>query len=82
MIRGLPTSIQSFWSFREEIGISNGVIFKGKRVVVPESLRQDIKDQLHQGHMGIERTRRLARETVYWPGIDRELEELVKTCAT
>ena len=79
-IKDLPTSIREFWPFRDEIGISNGVLFKGTRVIIPETIREDIKTQLHQGHMGIDRTRRLARETVYWPGINSDIETLVKSC--
>ena len=79
-IQELPASIRSFWPFRDEIGISNGVLFKGKQVIVPRTLQEDIKSQLHQGHMGIERTRRLARETVYWVGINEDIEKLVKSC--
>ncbi|XP_038052823.1 uncharacterized protein K02A2.6-like [Patiria miniata] len=31
--------------------------------------------------MGIEKTRRLARESVYWPNINRHIDELVKACS-
>ncbi|XP_014682028.1 PREDICTED: uncharacterized protein K02A2.6-like [Priapulus caudatus] len=31
-------------------------------------------------HMGIERTRRLARETVFWPGINNDIEHITKDC--
>ena len=79
-IRQVPNSLRTFWSYRDELGIVNGIIFKGRQVVVPESLREDILEQLHTSHMGIERTRRLARDTVYWPGISKDIEKIVKTC--
>eukprot|EP00057_Strongylocentrotus_purpuratus_P015264 XP_011669738.1 PREDICTED: uncharacterized protein K02A2.6-like [Strongylocentrotus purpuratus] len=31
--------------------------------------------------MGIESTRRLARETVFWPHINKDIEQIVKQCA-
>jgi transposase InsO family protein len=58
------------------------VIFKGRQVLIPESLRADIIEQLHQGHFGIEKTKRLARESVYWPGIGKEIDKMVKNCDT
>ena len=76
----LPTAIRPYWSFREEIGISSGVIFKGRQVIIPEQMRPDILEQLHYGHMGIEKARRLARESVYWPGINQDLDKVVKSC--
>ncbi len=79
-IKDLPKDVRPYWSCRDELGMSNGVIFKGSQVVVPETLRNDMLNQLHIGHMGIEKTRRLARHTIYWPGINRDIEVLVKSC--
>ncbi|MEE4247439.1 MAG: RNase H-like domain-containing protein [Kangiellaceae bacterium] len=79
-IKDLPTELRPYWSFRDDIGIAEGVLFKGKQVIIPVHLREDILQQLHQAHLGIERTRRLARETVYWPGINNEIELQTKAC--
>ena len=79
-IQDLPTDLRPYWACRDELGISNGVIFKGRQVVIPVKMRDDILCQLHQGHMGIEKTRRLARESVYWPNINKDIESMVKSC--
>ena len=50
-------------------------------MIIPKTLREDILRQLHLGHMGIESMRRLARETVFWPHITKDIEQLVKQCA-
>ena len=76
----LPAEVRPYWSFRDEIGISDGVLFKGRQVLMPTSMRGDILNQLHQAHMGIEKTRRLARESVYWPGINKDIEQTTKNC--
>ena len=80
-LQELPTSLREFWSYRDEIGVSHGVLFKGSREFIPKTLREDILRQLHLGHMGIGSTRRLARETVFWPHINKNIEQLVKQCA-
>ena len=49
--------------------------------MIPSTLQDDILNQLHVGHMGIERTRRLARGTVFWPNISKDIEHITKTCA-
>ena len=79
-IKEVPTEVRTFWPYRDEIGVSNGVLFKGNQVIIPTELRQNILNQLHQGHQGIERTRRLARETVYWPKINNNIERVIKNC--
>ena len=68
-IQEVPTALRTFWPYRDELGVAHGVLFKGRQVVIPSTLQDDILNQLHVGHMGIERTRRLARETVFWPNM-------------
>ncbi|KAJ8023319.1 hypothetical protein HOLleu_35705 [Holothuria leucospilota] len=77
----LPTDLRPFWTYRDELGMADGVIFKGRQVLIPKPLHADILNQLHNGHQGIEKTRRLARESVYWPNINRDIEKLVSSCS-
>ena len=58
------------------------LILKDLRVVVPLTLRSEILNILHQGHIGIERTQLSARNTVYWPGISKSITELISNCET
>ena len=81
-IAELPTDLRPFWSVRDELGMSDGVLFKGRQVVIPAVLRDDILSQLHYGHLGIEKIRRLARDSVYWPQINKDIEKTVKLCTT
>jgi transposase InsO family protein len=39
------------------------------------------KKELHQGHLGSMRMKNLARNTVWWPKLDSEIEELVSRCS-
>ena len=36
----------------------------------------------HEAHQGMVKTKQRIRELYWWPGIDREVEELVRTCET
>ena len=54
-IKDLPTDVWVFWSFCDELAVEDGIIFKGKQVLIPESLRANILAQLHQSHQGIEK---------------------------
>ena len=76
----LPTDLRSFWSFRDELGIEDGVLFKGKQVMIPERMRGTILSQLHKGHQGVEKTRMSARESVYWPRINDDIDKMTKAC--
>ena len=52
-MRDLPRALRSFWSYRDKFGIY-GILFKGKQVLIPESMSGDILKQPHQGHQGID----------------------------
>ena len=54
--------------------------FKDHRIVVPPSLRQKVVDIAHRTHQGIIKTKQLIREKVWFPGIDKVVEETSKKC--
>ena len=72
--------LKQYWSYRDELSIISGVIFKRDRVVIPKKLQSEMLKQLHIPHMGIERTKLRARELMFWPGVNREIEDMVKLC--
>ena len=37
--------------------------------------------ELHQGHPGVGRMKAVARGHVWWPGLDKDLEKMAKSCA-
>ena len=66
--------------YQTKLNLHDGCILWGSRVVVPPSGRERILDELHEGHPGISRMKSLARSFVWWPGLDKSLEQKVKTC--
>jgi len=49
-------------------------------IVVPLPRRAKIMEQLHDCHPGMSRMKNLARSFVWWPGIDQDIEDMVKAC--
>ena len=56
------------------------IVFQGRRIVVPDAGRKKVLELLHRGHPGIVRSTQLARKTYYWPGISKDVRELVEQC--
>eukprot|EP00731_Ephydatia_muelleri_P021930 Em0014g521a len=56
-------------------------ILWGSRVVVPTKLRPEVLQTLREAHPGVVRMKALAQGTVWWPGVDKDIEDKVKACA-
>ena len=69
----LHTNLQPYWSFRDELAIIDGVMLKGRHIIIPTSLKQQVLDQLHINHMGIEKNK-LTCESVYWSNINADIK--------
>ena len=63
-----------------ELSVQNGCLLWGSRVVVPKKGEQLVLQLLHEGHPGISRMKAIARNIVWWPGIDHDIEKVVKEC--
>ena len=85
--QGLPSNIkevcsviQSYWSFREELTIEDGIILKGTRTVIPVKKQEAVLKLIHEGNLGLNKCNLHVKETVYWPGLNDQLEKLIFNC--
>ena len=51
-------------------------------LVIPRGMRLQILDCIHTGHLGITKCRSSARTSVWWPGLSKQIEELMAQCVT
>ena len=63
-----------------ELSVDNGIIIKGDRLVIPQSMWEELLAILHTGHLGMEKTKLKARSSVYWPDINHNIYSLVQEC--
>lgn len=55
-------------------------LLKLNKIVIPTQLSRNILADLHESHMGINRTQNLARTCVFWPGINNDIVNIVNSC--
>ena len=79
-IQDCPCSIQLYWYFRDEIMYEDGILYKGTRLIIPETERKATLSVLHMGHYALNKMNLRARETVYWPGISEVIKITYQRC--
>ena len=77
----IPTEMKPYWVVRNVFTVKQGLIMYNCRIVVPMSLQKETLQKLHQGHQGVERCRLLAQNSVWWPGLYRDIQETVRQCS-
>ena len=57
-----------------ELTVEDGCVLWGRRVVIPAKHQHLVLNELHSGHQGIVKSKSLARLHVWWPNIDKNIE--------
>ena len=74
------SELQPYFVRRNELTVQGDCLLWGSRVVVPQKFRASVLSDLHETHQGIVRMKLLSRSFVWWPNIDRDIEQEVKRC--
>ena len=73
--------LHGYWNYRDELTVSDGLILKGTRIVIPKSLQSEVLKQIHYAHQGSEKCNLRAKGSVFWTSINADIDEMVKSCA-
>ncbi|XP_060550102.1 uncharacterized protein K02A2.6-like, partial [Pantherophis guttatus] len=85
ILRGWPSEkteerFSPFTRKQKELSTIKGCLLWGDRVLIPSTLQRRTLETLHKGHPGIVRMKALARSYVWWPSMDRDIEQWVSRC--
>lgn len=76
----LDNTLKPYWDYRDELTVNFGILWKGTRIIIPKCLRHEMMKKIHIGHLGIEKCRLRAREIIFWPNINTQLEDYLSNC--
>ena len=74
-------TLKPYYYRQSELSVEEDCLLWGSRVIVPFSLREQVLQELHHSHFEINRLKSMARSHVWWPGLDKALENLVSSCS-
>ena len=78
----LEPHLVPYWKERGALTLCEGLLLRGNCIVIPQALRKTTMHMIHEGHHGVERCRMRALRSVWWPGVVRDLKEMVQKCTT
>ena len=70
-----------FYSRRDDLGSTpEGLLCYQDRIVVPPVLRKSVLDDLHSGHLGVDKMKSLARNSCWWPELEADIRRTAARC--
>ena len=78
--QNLLTDLHEFWPHKEMLSVKSGLITCGNRIIVPREMQPEMLQYIHKGHQGKERCLLWARNTVFWPKMTYDVQELIERC--
>lgn len=70
----------SYRTIHNELCLVNYVLLRVDRIIVPQSLRERVLELAHEGHPGVRIMKGHLRACVWWPKIDKNVEDFVRNC--
>ena len=59
---------------------AKGLLYYNRCLVVPQKLRTKLVEIAHEGHQGSTKTKMRLRSKVWWPGLNRDVDDHIKRC--
>ena len=77
----LDDDLKPYWTFRDELSVYNGIVYKGNQCVIPTSMQSTMLERIHANHMGAESNTRMARQVLFWPGLRSAITDMCQSCS-
>ena len=81
-IKEVPHPLRPYWQHHETLTIEDGLGLCGEDLIIPPLERERVIQQLHQFYQGITKAQLFAHGCIFWPGINKAIEEVIHQCET
>ena len=69
-----------YFKFRYEKTIHDSLLYGGVRLLISRCLQQEMLEHLHDRHVGTDTMKSIARQCIWWPTIDSDIDHWAKPC--
>ncbi|CAF4637437.1 unnamed protein product [Rotaria sp. Silwood2] len=71
-----------YYTSRHSLSVVNGCLLRDTQLVIPKVLQRRVLHLLHRSHLGTVKMKQLARSHCWWPGINSDIVNIIKSCST
>ena len=65
---------------KSEVTYQDGLLFKDQKIIALSTLWLEMHKILHQGHLGIEKTKSQAIQSLFWPNMNADITDTILNC--
>jgi len=77
----IPKHLEAYQRVFNELSFSDdGILLRGNRICIPQQLQRRVVRLAHEGHQGTTRTKQLLRSSVWFPNMDKLVDDVIKCC--
>lgn len=76
----VPENLRFYFGKRNDIVENDGILYYNDKIMIPDSLKTDMLNLLHESHMGIFKTQKRARSIMYWKNMNSDIEDKIFNC--
>lgn len=69
-----------YYPIKNELCTIGFLVLCGTRIIIPKALQAKCLQLAYEGHLGIVGTKQMLRNKVWWPNMDKNVENYVKSC--
>ena len=77
---GTACEVSQYWDSRDQLSVLDGIIYKGLRIVIPPSLREQMVNLIHRCHLGMVKCKQRAWEVMFWLCMNKDIEHCINSC--
>ena len=76
----VPKIIRGYFSMKDQLSTEDGLLLKGNTLIIPQNMKKEMLDKIHNGHLGQNKSILKAQDSVFWLGMNNEIIKSVKNC--